>query len=262
LKPGETVKLHARLFDDKGRFLREDPSATWSLTGLKGTVTGGSYAVSNDPTQAGLIVATSGALKGESRARVIHPLPWTETFDELPDGAVPAGWVNATAGKFKVVALDGQKVLEKSPDETLFNRIRMFIGPTDWSNYTFEGDVRVNMKRRQMGDIGITAQRYTLALYGNEQKLKIEPWEPEVQRTVTVPFEWKADGWYRLKLRVENMPDGKVRARGKAWAVGQPEPANWMIEKIDPIGNKEGAPGIFAAAPFGLYLDNLKLTAN
>jgi outer membrane protein assembly factor BamB len=262
LKPGQTVKLHARLFDDKGRFLREDAAAAWSLTGLKGTVTGGSYTVSNDPTQEGSIVATSGALKGEARARVIHPLPWTETFDEIPEGKVPAGWVNATAGKFSVVMLDGQKVLQKAPDETLFSRIRMFIGPTDWSNYTFEGDVRVNMKRRQMGDIGLTAQRYTLALYGNEQKLKIEPWEPEVQRTVAVPFEWKPDAWYTLKLRVENMPDGKVRVRGKAWARGEAEPAAWMIEKIDPIGNKEGAPGIFAAAPFGLYLDNLKLTAN
>jgi outer membrane protein assembly factor BamB len=262
LKPGQTVKLHARLFDDKGRFLREDASAVWSLKGLKGNVTDGSYTVSSDPTQEGLVMASSGALKGEARARVVHPLPWTETFDELPDGAVPAGWVNATAGKFKVATLNDQKVLEKAPDETLFSRIRMFIGPTDWSNYTFEGDVRVNMKRRQMGDIGLTAQRYTLALYGNEQKLKIEPWEPEVQRTVAVPFEWKADAWYRLKIRVENMPDGKVRVRGKAWAAGEPEPAPWMIEKIDPIGNKQGAPGIFAAAPFGLYLDNLKLTAN
>ena len=96
------------------------------------------------------------------------------SIDELPEGAVPAGWVNATAGKFKVSMMDGQKVLEKAPDDTLFSRIRMFIGPTDWSNYTFEGDVRVNMKRRQMGDIGLTAQRYTLALYGNEQKLKID----------------------------------------------------------------------------------------
>src|SRR5580692_2931465 len=123
LKPGETVKLHARLFDDKGRFLREDTSATWALTGLKGTVTGGSFTVSNDPSQEGLISATSGTLKSEARARVIHPLPWTETFDEIPEGKVPAGWVNATAGKFKVTALDGQKVLEKSPDETLFSRI-------------------------------------------------------------------------------------------------------------------------------------------
>ena len=60
-----------------------------------------------------------------------------------------------------------------------------------------------------------------------------------------VPFEWKADTWYHLKLRVENMPDGKVRARGKAWPTGQPEPEAWTIEKIDPIGNRKGAPGLF-----------------
>ena len=36
-----------------------------------------------------------------------------------------------------------------------------------------------------LGDIGITAQRYSLVLYGNAQKLKIEPWEPETARTVT-----------------------------------------------------------------------------
>ena len=38
-------------------------------------------------------------------------------------------WVNAMAGHFKVVTLDGSKVLQKAPDETLFKRIRMFIGP-------------------------------------------------------------------------------------------------------------------------------------
>ncbi len=115
LNPGQTVKLHARLFDDKGRFLREDTAATWSLTGLKGTVTNGSYTVSSDPTQAGQIVATSGALKGESRARVIHPLPWTETFDELPEGSVPAGWVNGTAGKFTSRDLGWPKSAPEGP---------------------------------------------------------------------------------------------------------------------------------------------------
>ena len=100
-----------------------------------------------------------------------------------------------------------------------------------------------------MGDVGITAQRYSLVLYGTSQQLKIEPWEPETQRTVTVPFAWKPDTWYRLKLRVENLPNGQVRAQGKAWAVGEPEPAAWMIDKIDPIGNRQGAPGLFIDAP-------------
>jgi outer membrane protein assembly factor BamB len=263
LRPGQTVTLHARLFDAKGRFLREETAATWSLQGLKGTVAGGTLTVAADPVdQAGLIKATAGALTGEARARVVRPLPYTETFDSYADGAVPPGWVNAVAGKFSVTTLDGQKVLQKAPDATIFKRIRAFIGPVDWSDYTFEADVRATTKRRQMADIGITAQRYTLVLYGNAQQLKIEPWEPEVQRSVTVPYAWKADTWYHLKLRVENMPDGKVRARGKVWPTGQAEPGDWMIDKVDALGNRQGAPGLFVDAEFGAYLDNLKLTAN
>ncbi len=263
LKPGQTVKLHARLFDAKGRFLREDAAPTWSLQGLKGSVANGSLTVAADPVeQAGTIKASSGALSGESRARVVHPLPWTETFDSYADGAVPPGWINAAAGKFSVTTLEGDKVLQKAPDNTIFKRLRAFIGPTDWSNYTFEADVRGTTRRRQMADIGITAQRYSLVLYGNAQQLKLEAWEPETERTATKPFTWKADTWYHLKLRVENMPDGKVRARGKAWPKDEAEPAEWIIEKVDPIGNRQGAPGLFVDAEFGAYVDNLKLVAN
>jgi outer membrane protein assembly factor BamB len=262
LSPGQTVRLHARLFDDKGRFLRED-KATWALEGLKGTVTDGSFVVAADQVdQAGLIKATVGGLSGQARARVARSLPWTETFESYADGAILPGWVNATAGRVVVATLDGQKVLQKEPLETLFKRARVFIGPTSLSNYSFEADVRAPTRRRQQGDVGITAQRYTLVLYGNSQKLKIEGWEPETTRTVTVPFAWKPDTWYRLKLRVENLSNGSVRAQGKAWPVGEAEPAAWTIEKVEPNGNREGAPGLFIDAQFGAMLDNFKLTPN
>src|SRR5687768_11506771 len=81
LSPGQKVQFKARLFDDKGRFLRED-KATWSLEGLKGTLADGALTVAADPVeQAGLIKATVGGLTGQARARVVRPLPWTETFD-------------------------------------------------------------------------------------------------------------------------------------------------------------------------------------
>jgi outer membrane protein assembly factor BamB len=262
LTPGQTVQLKARLFDDKGRFLRED-KAVWSLEGLKGTLADGTFTVAADRIeQAGLIKATVGNLTGQARARVVRPLPWTEGFESYADGAAPPGWVNAVAGKIAVATLDGQKVLQKAPDETIFKRIRAFIGPTNWSNYSFQADVRAATRRRQQGDVGITAQRYSLVLYGNAQRLKIEAWEPETTRTVTVPFEWKPDTWYRLKLRVQNLANGSVRAQGKAWAVGQPEPAAWTIEKVEPNGNREGAPGLFIDAQFGAMLDNFELSAN
>ncbi len=264
LKPGQAVRLRARLFDAQGRFLREDAGASWTLAGLKGAVAAdGTFTPAADAGgQAGTIKATVGAISGEARASIARPLPWTETFESYADGAVPPGWINVTAGRMAVATLDGQKVLGKAPDPTIFKRFRAFVGPVDLSNYTVEADVRGTTKRRQMSDLGVTAQRYSLIIYGNAQQMKIESWEPETHRSAVMPFEWKADAWYHLKLRVENIADGKVRARGKVWPVGQPEPEGYMIEKIDPIGNHKGAPGFFVDAEFGAYIDNVKVTPN
>jgi hypothetical protein len=35
-----------------------------------------------------------------------------------------------------------------------------------------------------------------------------------------------------------------------------------MIDKIDPIGQRQGAPGLFLDAQWGAYLDNFSLTPN
>jgi outer membrane protein assembly factor BamB len=264
LKPGQAVKLNARAYDKQGRLLGPAAGVAWTLTGLKGAVApDGTFTPDAGVVeQAGVIKATAGAISGEARARVVRPLPWTEDFEGMAPGASPPGWIIVGTAKTSVGAIDGQKAFYKQPDETIFKRYRAFVGDVNLSNYTIEADVRGATRRRQMPALGVTAQRYSLVLYGNDQLLKIEPWEPETHRSVAVPYEWKADTWYHLKLRVENMPDGKVRARGKAWPTGQPEPANWMIEKIDPIGNHKGAPGFFIDADFGAYIDNIKVASN
>ena len=264
LKPGEAVKLRVRSFDAQGRFLRDETGAAWTLAGLKGNVgADGTFTPdAGTPEQAGTIKATIGTLSGDARARVVRPLPWTETFDAMEDGKVPPGWILVGTAKTAVGTIDGQKALVKQPDETIFKRYRAFVGPVDLANYTVEADVRGASRRRQMPALGVIAQRYAFTIYGNDQVMKIEPWGPETTRSKTAPFEWKPDAWYHLKLRVENMADGKVRARGKAWPTGQPEPANWMIEMVDPIGNKKGAPGFFIDADYGAFIDNIKVTAN
>ena len=264
LKPGQPVKLTATAFDRMGRAIGPASNVTWSLTGLKGTVApDGTFTPATDVAeQAGTIKATAGAVSGEARARVVRPLPWTETFDAMAEGSVPPGWIIVGTAKTAVGAIDGQKALYKAPDNTIFKRYRGFVGDVNLSDYTVEADVRGTTKRRQMSDLGVTAQRYSLILYGNAQQMKIESWEPETHRAAVVPYEWKPETWYHLKLRVENMPDGKVRARGKAWPTGAQEPDAWTIEKIDPIGNHKGAPGFFIDAEFGAYIDNIKVAKN
>jgi len=263
LKPGSKVNFRVRLFDAQGNFIREDPSATWSLDQLKGTVANGKFTVGSDSVaQAGLVKATVGGITGAAGVRVFPSLPWSENFEALAVNTIPSTWVNATL-KFTVREVGGNKVFVKTTEgSSLLSRARAYFGPSDFSNYTVEGDVFATVRRRQQGDAGMIAQRYVLALYGNSQKLHLEPWQPETARTVTIPFAWKPDTWYRLKLQVENLPDGKVRARGKVWLASETEPADWMIERIDPIPNRQGAPGIFGNGLAEIYFDNLKVYSN
>ena len=263
LKPGDKVNFRVRLFDDKGQFIREEGSATWTLDQLKGTVSNGQFTVSNDAiTQAGLVKAQVGNLSGSASVRVFPPLPWSENFESMAVDSVPSTWVNATL-KFKVRDMNGNKVLVKTTEgSSLLSRARAYFGPSDWSNYTIEADVNASQKRRQQGDAGVMAQRYGLVLFGNSQSLHIESWQPEIKRTVSIPFEWKPDTWYRMKLEVQNLPDGTVRARGKVWLATETEPSAWMIERIDPIPNRQGAPGIFGSALAEIYFDNLKVYRN
>ena len=72
-----------------------------------------------------------------------------------------------------------------------------------------------------------------------------------------------------MKLEVQSLDASKVRARGKVWPKGETEPAAWTIERIDPIGNHKGSPGLYAdalnsAAQGGseIYYDNIKVYRN
>ncbi len=263
LRPGETVDFRVRLFDEHGSFIREEKTATWTLDALKGTIDNGKFVSAADAgTQVGLVKATVGNVTGSAGVRVFSPLPWSENFDAMAVNTIPPSWVNATM-KYIVRDVNGNKVLVKTTEgSSLLSRARAYFGPSNFSNYTVEADVLATQKRRQQGDGGVIAQRYVLTIYGNAQTLHIEPWQPETKRTVSVPFAWKPDTWYRLKLEVQNLPDGKTRARGKAWLATEPEPAAWMIERIDPIPNRQGSPGIFGNGLAELYFDNLKVYAN
>ena len=87
-----------------------------------------------------------------------------------------------------------------------------------------------------------------MVAFGNNQRLETNSWQLETARAVSAPFDWKPNVWYRLKLLVENTSAGKTRIRGKAWPVGEPEPDRWLIDRVDPILNKQGLPSIFADA--------------
>jgi outer membrane protein assembly factor BamB len=262
LKPGQAQKFAVSLFDEKGIPVpvAAGTAIAWAADGLKGTAApDGTFTPDAAArSQGGTLTATVGALKGVARVRVAMAGTIEEDFESYTGEAPPAGWINAT-NKFDIKALEGSKVLQRREDQTLTRRARMFFGAPDMKDYTVEMDVRTTERRRQQGDVGVIAQRYVFVLFGNSQKVELQPWQPNVALTVAAPFQWKGDTWYRVKLEVKNLPDGKVRARAKAWPRGEAEPAAWLVEKLDEMGHGNGAPGLYADAPWGASYDNIKV---
>jgi putative pyrroloquinoline-quinone binding quinoprotein len=262
IRPGEKVNFRARMFDARGNLLGS-AVGSWALDKLKGTIDRGQFTAASDAVvQTGEVRMTVGSVVGAARVRVIPPLPWAENFDALELNTFPQHWTN-TGMKFITRDVEGKRVLVKTTEgSSLLSRARAYMGPDDLSDYTVEADILATTRRRQVGDAGVIAQRYSLTLFGNAQKLELTPWQPETARRLDVPFEWKIDTWYRVKLRVDNLPNGQVRARGKVWPADAAEPDAWTIERTDPIGNRQGSPGIFGSALAEIYFDNLRVYEN
>ena len=124
-----------------------------------------------------------------------------------------------------------------------------YIGAPTMKDYTIECDLQgthVGDKERgfHLPEMGIVANRYTLLLAGNIQKLRLVSWDPLPRIDKTINYAWKPGVWYRLKLTVEIRGD-TADVRGKVWERGQKEPEAWTIGLIDPRANTEGAPALF-----------------
>jgi hypothetical protein len=260
LDPGGRQSFTLRLFDAKGNFVRTAPAseAQWSLDLLQGTVGADGAYVAPAAGSAGFVKATIDGIVAQARVRVIPTLPVTYDFEGLK--ATPLWW---TANlKTTIGALDGSAVLVRPRDDTVGRRAKLTFGRPDWSGYTIEADVRGTEARRQRGDIGLINQRYVLVLFGNDQRLELQPWQAADEMTAKVPFTWALNTWYRMKMRVENRPDGTTLVRGKVWPRAEAEPAAWTIEKVDRIPHREGSPGLYADGYADMQFDNVRVYRN
>jgi hypothetical protein len=263
IAPGQTATFHARLFDAKGNFIREEPAAQWSVDQLSGAVDAkGVYTAPAQGSSAGFVKATVSGLSGVGRVRVIAPLPASWDFENATAEAPPAWWSGAPGKVFQRTVEGAGKVLVRPRDDTVGRRAKVFFGGPDWAEYTVEADVRGREQRRQRGDVGLINERYGLVLFGNGQKLELHPWQAADEMTVRVPFAWDADKWYRMKLRVDHLPNGTARVRGKVWPSADTEPTAWTIEKVDTIPHKSGSPGIYGDGISEVYFDNVKVYKN
>jgi outer membrane protein assembly factor BamB len=283
LYPGQTTTFKARAFDAQGRFLR-DLSAQWSLPtpplppGIKGNPpplsgsvsTEGVLTVARMPGQQGVVQARAEGLTAHARVRVVPRLPYVQDFEKIPEDRAPGGWVSCQ-GKFAVVQKENSKVLKKLANNpnVLLCRAHTFFGLPEWSDYTIQADVLGAKKRNDMPDMGLLANRYTLILDGNKQRLRIASWEDLPRVDKRIDFPWKPDVWYTMKLTVELQGD-KALVRGKVWERNQAEPRDWTIDFEDPTPNREGSPGLYGYATgilegdigAEIFYDNVKVTPN
>lgn len=256
-KAGEPVALEAWSFDDKGRFLRKESAAAWTVEGLSGAVSPDGKLTTGAATTVGKVKATVGELSATTQVRAFGALPWS--FDFEP-GAVPRHWIGA-GPRFKVVDLGGSKRLQKPTLESGLQRASVFIGPPSLSGYTMQSDVMFTKQGRRAGDVGLVNQGYTLDLMGKKQELQLRTWASELEKSTTVPFVAEPDVWYRMKLRVDVQGD-QGTVRGKVWKTDGAEPGEWTITLQDPLPVRAGAPGIYGDSATDLYWDNLTVKVN
>lgn len=284
LHPGGTAKFTVKGYDANGFFVKDVENVDWSIATppippgakagpppLDAEIKAGVLTIdAKKPSQQGAISVKLGDAVGRARVRVAPVLPYTQDFSKVPDGAVPAGWVN-TQGKFVVATVDGEKVLRKVNDKAspLIARGNAFIGLPTLKDYTIESDVSGTKVGTDLPDMGIVANRYSLILAGNIQKLRLVSWDALPRVDQTIPFKVEPGVWYRLKLTTD-IKDGKGIIKGKAWDRTQPEPKDWTVELIDPRPIGEGSPALYAyvtgilppAAGTEVYFDNVRITPN
>jgi len=247
---GQSVKFVAQGFDQNGT-PTGPVTASYALAGLKGSIAAdGTFTASGDRMQAGVVNATSGSFKAAARVRVVPPLPYTETFDDIPVAQSPPGWMMAPI-KAQVTEVDGQKVLRKMADrpEPPFARLRGYIMPPVPAPYTIQADMLgVSKRNRFLPDMGLINCRYLMILTGTTErtrKLRLVSWSPLPRIIREIEYPWKGDTWYTAKCSVD-VRNGKGLIRAKVWPRGENEPADWTLTMEDPCPDTEGSPGIYA----------------
>lgn len=258
-KPGDKIKFRGRVFDDKGNLIREVKAGGWSLTNLSGKFnSAGELTIAkNSGNTAGLIKANFENLEGKARVRVIAEAPWSEDFESSEIGKYPSYFVGAS-NKFSVQTKDNNKVLVKPPAAVGLNRSDIYLGPPSMKNYTIQVDVMGTRDRRQMPDMGLIANRYTLDLMGALQRLQIRVWAAELLNSKTIDFKFEPEVWYTMKLRVDTA-GGKSIVQGKVWPVAEKEPEAWTITMEDELPNPAGSPGLYGYSPVEIYYDNIRI---
>ena len=273
LMKGQSVDFTVWGLNSVGQRIKKLDSAKWDAVSLGVSFSGKTMKVKKDAAYAaGVVKAIANGITGTTRGRIVAGPSYSEDFESFDLTAKnhlgesvsfpPSTWLGARV-KWSVIEREGEKVITNVLDSVIKQRTMNFVGHHDLSKYTFSADVLTDGNRRIMSSIGLVNQRYLIALVGNWRILEVSSNHDRLKESV--PFNVKANTWYRLKTSIKDNGDGTGVILAKAWERDQPEPNAWTIEvPVDKL-HKKGAPAIYALSPQAqkrVYLDNLEITPN
>ena len=264
VSPGQSQKFELFCFDKLGHFIKKvDPvlTAAPELVGLK--VDGASVSAPQSGKDiAGTVSAKLGELTATARIRSFNASKdWSWDFEAFTGVAAPPTWVRAFA-KLKPLKIENNTVMAiAGPSDKTKGRPShtTWLGLPDMKNYTIQADVLIKGQGRQLANIGISANRYSLMIKGGQGKLQVYSWPPHLHNAKEVPFKVESNVWYTLKFKVD-VRDGKAFIFGKAWKTSDAEPEAWTLEHVDPHPNESGSPGLCFYALTDCMYDNVKVT--
>lgn len=269
VRVGQQVPVEVRRVDVFGHQVEQlEPGAVkWEIPPVVSTTW--THSLMPSKLGVGVVKASKDGLTGNMRVRVVPRLPHVQNFDQfelnMGDGsfAFPPGYWFGGRPKWKVVDLDGERVVTRNMSNPLFQRTMSLAGHPDDANYTMRVDVRSEGNRRSMSSVGLIHQRYLVLLKGNHQAIEVSSNMEHLK--VSVPFKWKPGRWYSMLTRVDMQEDGSAIIRAKVWPKDEAEPEAWTTEVTDPHGHSHGAWGLYGFTPqsrFSVYLDNLSVIPN
>lgn len=255
VSPGVPMQLGIQAFDESGIPVATPSDIRYEVTG-PASVSDGVLTINADAGHVAVSVKVSaGDAVGTARYRVVPALPWSFDF---ADHQVPITWIGA---RYRHEARDvgGKPAIVKITTIPKGTRSQTWFGPTDLHDYTITADVQAAAGSAKLPDIGVIAQRYTMDLMGESQQLQIRTWTAQLRMAKTVPVDWQAGVWYRLKFQAENVGDQAV-LRGKVWPREEAEPKQWMLTATDDSPNRTGSPGLFGNSTNAeIAIENVKV---
>lgn len=147
-------------------------------------------------------------------------------------------------GAFQVAEAGGNKFLELPGDP--LDSFGILFGPEEQQATEVSARIQAARAGMMFPEFGVGANDsggWKLWALPGQDALVLR--RKEADEVARVPFKWADGQWAHFRLRVSPAADGKWLVRGRAWAAGAKEPAEWTIAATDAAAPPKGRASVW-----------------